>query len=221
MLPWKYPGFLTRILLPEAVFRADPEDNRIYLTYDDGPDPEVTPELLDILAQRDARAVFFVVADNGDWWRDMIAEIASKGHRIALHGLQHKSKYLKSNAALYKELLELASKITGSGGVPASAYRPPFGHIRPDTVYFLKRKGIQTVLWSIIPGDFRRMKTGELYRRAMRSLRPGDILALHDGTRLRPAPTLELTKRLLDEFQRLNWRCECLDLPELNLVDHG
>jgi len=90
MPPWKYTGLLTRILLPEAMFRADTGEMSIFLTYDDGPDPEVTPALLDILAERDAKAVFFVIFNKANWWKDLIREISQQGHRIAFHGMRHR-----------------------------------------------------------------------------------------------------------------------------------
>ncbi len=211
MLPWKYPGFLTRILLPEALFQGNPSDNRIYLTYDDGPDPEVTPILLDLLAEYNARATFFVVANDASWWPDMLQQIDKRGHQIALHGERHRSKYTLSNLKLYTELTELIARISHADIEPMKMYRPPFGHIRPDTVRFLHKRGIHTVLWSNIPGDFRKINGEKLFRRATHNLRPGAILALHDGVKFRPAPVLELTKKLLDTFQERGWSCDALN----------
>jgi len=221
MPPWKYTGLLTRILLPEAMFRADTGEMSIFLTYDDGPDPEVTPALLDILAERDAKAVFFVIFNKANWWKDLIREISQQGHRIALHGMRHRSKYMQSNSSLSSELINLAEQIRAVGSVPSAAYRPPFGHIRPDTVPYLKRRGIQTVLWTNIPGDYSRMNDDKLYNRAVRNLLSGDIIVLHDGTRLRPAPTLELTRRLLDYCQQQDLKCRSLDLPEFPQGKNG
>jgi peptidoglycan/xylan/chitin deacetylase (PgdA/CDA1 family) len=210
MLPWKYPGFLTRILLPEAIFHGDASGNRIYLTFDDGPDPEVTPTLLDFLAKRKAKTTFFVVANENSWWPELLREMGGQGHLIGLHGLKHSSKYAISNQKLWEELTVLMEKISEAGVEPQRMYRPPFGHIRPDTVKFLKNKGISTILWSQIPGDWRQMNIEKLYQRATNRLRPGDIMALHDGSGLRPAPVLELTSRLLDLFDAREWNCETL-----------
>jgi peptidoglycan/xylan/chitin deacetylase (PgdA/CDA1 family) len=212
VLPWRYPGWLTRILLPGAIFRADPSGDRIYLTYDDGPDPEVTPALLDILEQFEARVTFFVLTSKEDWWGDLLREIAGRGHQIALHGAEHRSGYRRPNSKLEGELRDSLGQIQEAGVEAARAYRPPFGHIRPDTVRFLKSRGFQTVLWSKIPGDFRRQDADRLFARAVHRLRPGDIMVLHDGTNLRPPPVLELTRRLLEEFRRRGWRSAPLNL---------
>lgn len=211
MLPWKYPGFLTKALLPGAIFHADPSDNRVYLTYDDGPDPEVTPALLDILAQFEARATFFVLPSEESWWSEILPKIAHGGHRIALHGANHRSGYLRPNSRLAAELYECMEQIQSAGVQAVKAYRPPFGHTRPDTVQYLKRRGFKTVLWSKIPGDFRLENPDKLFSRATHWLCPGDILALHDGTTLRPPPVLNLTRRLLEELRERNWRSDTLD----------
>ncbi|MCX6640997.1 MAG: polysaccharide deacetylase family protein [bacterium] len=216
MKPWKYPGILARILLPGAVFFADPADGAVYLTYDDGPDPEVTPQLLDVLARYRAQATFFVVANSGDWWPELIREIDKGGHRIGLHGLRHESKYLMTNSMLHQQLDSVISMIQAAGVKVTAAYRPPFGHIRPDTILSLRLRGIRTILWSKMPGDYRPDDLQVLFNKAIEGLRNGDVITLHDGTNLRPAPVLELTEELLKFFQQTGKRCSALNLPYLN-----
>jgi peptidoglycan/xylan/chitin deacetylase (PgdA/CDA1 family) len=212
MIPWKYPAFMTRILHPEAIFWADPSRNRVYLTYDDGPDPEITPKLLEVLAEYNARVTFFVINDLSAWWPGLIKTISQKGHAVALHGLEHRGGYLKSNQTLLSELSSLADRIKSAGVEPLNYYRPPFGHIRPDTIRYLSRRGYRTVLWSNIPGDFRVMNQEKLFRRAMKDTLPGSILVLHDGNILHPAPTIDLTRSLLEEFTSRDWQCDSLQL---------
>ncbi|MBU1651038.1 polysaccharide deacetylase family protein [bacterium] len=212
MVPWKYPGILMRIALPGAIFRADAGNNQLYLTFDDGPDPEVTPPLLDLLRDYGVTATFFVVANQADWWLELVRRTAAEGHAIGLHGLKHRSGYGLSNRKLWRELSDLREALKQADVSVLPAYRPPFGHIRPDTVGYLRKRGVSTILWSNIPGDFRPLNTDQLHRKAMRGARPGDILVLHDGTRLRPAPVLELTKRLLDSFHAAGWHCSRLSI---------
>lgn len=202
------------MLLPGAVFHADPSDGRIYLTYDDGPDPEVTPELLRILTDSGALATFFVLPSNEPWWPDLIGRIAAAGHSIGLHGREHRSGYWRTNASLFEGLAHCAERIGEAGAAPLKAYRPPFGHIRPDTVAYLKRRGFTTVLWSNIPGDFRLTDPEVILARSRHSLEPGSIVVLHDGTRLRPAPVLEVTRKLLAEIGRRGWQCTALSFSE-------
>ncbi|HEX7344177.1 MAG TPA: polysaccharide deacetylase family protein [bacterium] len=211
MLPWKYPGLLLRAIYPEAIFRGDPAGGRIYLTFDDGPHPEVTPRLLDVLRNAKARATFFVIHNRTAWWGEILREAASEGHAIALHGLQHRGAYLKSNQALHGELLELEGHLRDLDILPGRLFRPPFGHVRPDSVVYLRRRGIQTVLWTTIPGDYRPAAPLTLFHRAVRELAPGSILALHDGTNLSPAPVLELTRMLLDYISQQGWQAAPLD----------
>jgi len=182
------------------------------LTYDDGPDPEVTPKLLEILRRGKAQATFFVLRRSEAWWAAILGQIAADGHAVALHGLEHRSNYWRTNAALLADLVELENGIRELGIEPLKAFRPPFGRIRPDTVSFLRREGFSTVLWSSIPGDFRPADPDVLFQCAVRNLRPGSICVLHDGTMMRPAPVLELTQRLLEHIERQGWRTAALEL---------
>ncbi len=209
---------MTRLLLPGAIFRADAAQRQVYLTFDDGPDPEVTPKLLDILGAENASATFFVLASEKKWWEELIVQISARGHRVALHGRQHRSALRRGNSVLRSELGQLAGAISRAGAKPLPAFRPPFGNIRPDTVRYLLHHGIATILWTGIPGDFRLQAQDILFRRACQSLQPGSILALHDGTHLRPAPVLELTRRLLRHISDLGWTCAALHEQELNLL---
>jgi peptidoglycan/xylan/chitin deacetylase (PgdA/CDA1 family) len=206
MLLWKYPSLISRSLLSGAIFRSDADGNRIYLTFDDGPHPDVTPRLLDILDEYDAQASFFVVANSESWWDQLIKRISERGHVLGLHGIQHRSGYSLSNVRLWKELESLREAINAAGVTPLPLYRPPFGHVRPDTIQYLKKRGVNTVLWTHIPGDFKDQDSKKLFSRATRGLKPGDIIVMHDGCQLQPAPVLELTRRLLTEFERRNWQ---------------
>ncbi|MFH1861880.1 MAG: polysaccharide deacetylase family protein [bacterium] len=210
MLPWKYPSKLTQWLLPDAIFRLNAADGSIYLTFDDGPDPEVTSELLALLAEYRAKATFFVVYSDEPWWAEQIEQIDSRGHCLALHGMRHRSGYLLPNLRLKAELTELNQRLERAGVKPLPAYRPPFGHIRPDTIRFLKRSGIATVLWTHIPGDFRSVNSERLFERLNGQVQPGDIVVLHDGVKIRPAPVLGLTRLLLEHIRSRGWRTEML-----------
>jgi peptidoglycan/xylan/chitin deacetylase (PgdA/CDA1 family) len=184
----------------------------VYLTYDDGPDPEITPILLDLLDEYQARATFFVLASAEDRWEHLIREIPARGHAVALHGVRHRSGFFRSNRRLLEEIFALREIVEGCGVKVLPAYRPPFGHVRPDTVRYLERRGVRTVLWTCLPGDFQLQDPETLFSRAVRGLSPGDIIALHDGTPLRPAPVIELTRRLLNEFRRRNWQSAMLEM---------
>jgi peptidoglycan/xylan/chitin deacetylase (PgdA/CDA1 family) len=201
---------VVRRLFSRGIGRMGSQGNQIYLTYDDGPHPEVTPRLLEILKEADAKATFFVVASTEPWWGDLIRRIASEGHGLGLHGLSHRSNFLRRNRNLSDDLSRLAEMITKAGAQCANLYRPPYGHVRPDTVRHLHKRGMETVLWSSIPGDYRPVQAQTLLVRALRDLTPGAIYALHDGVSFTPAPVLELTRSLLDEIHRRGWHTASL-----------
>lgn len=172
----------------------------------------MTPRLLEVLRSAGARATFFVVHSRERWWGEILRRAASEGHAIALHGMRHRGAYLKSNPALHDELAELERRMEEQNAAPVRLFRPPFGHVRPDSVAYLRRRGIQTVLWTSIPGDYRPAAPLALFRHAIRDLAPGSIVALHDGTNLRPAPVLELTVMLLDYISQRGWQAAPLEI---------
>lgn len=202
--------------LKSAHFRASANNQRLYLTYDDGPDPEVTPELLSILQHYNAQATFFVVASAELWWGGLLQKIAERGHAVGLHALVHHSHFWCSNASLYRDLQRLHEEIRTTGVEPLKVYRPPYGHVRPDQVRYLQRRGYETILWSNALKDYRPTDPAILFERVKPCLRPGAILDLHDGTPYRPAPTLEVTRRLLEYVKEKNWQTAALDSSSLS-----
>ncbi len=204
-----------RAKLTGGLVRVKAIDRRVFLTYDDGPEPDVTPQILRLLKEYKAGATFFVLPSHAEWWEDLICRIAEEGHTVGLHGMAHESCYWRSNREILADLHRL-ERMIGAAGVPSSKlFRPPYGDVRPDTVRFLRNRGYRTILWSCIPGDFKPLTVEKLFRRAMRGMRSGSILALHDGTKLRPAPVVKLTERLLEALVIGGWKAASLKVEDL------
>jgi peptidoglycan/xylan/chitin deacetylase (PgdA/CDA1 family) len=201
---------LLRTKLTGGMVRVAAADRRVFLTYDDGPEPDVTPQVLKLLKQFEAGATFFVLPSHAEWWEDLIRRIAQEGHTIGLHGMAHESCYWRGNREILEDLLLLEKMIGAAGARCARIFRPPFGDVRPDTVRFLRKRGFGTVLWSCMPGDFKPLPIEKLLHRAVRGMRSGSILALHDGTKLRPAPVVKLTERLLNALTVGGWKAASL-----------
>jgi peptidoglycan/xylan/chitin deacetylase (PgdA/CDA1 family) len=203
---FKYMERFVWLFMPGALYSADPNQNRIYLTFDDGPSPQVTPKVLDILGNFDAKATFFILPSNEDWWGEIMQRIQVEGHLIALHGMHHHSRYRLGNAELLRELAELNDLVVRAGLKPSRLYRPPFGHLRPDTAWTLRRQGYRIVFWSGMAGDYRPDSADVVFQRALGFMRPGAIAVMHDGYRVPPSSILEVLPRLLEVFEQHGWK---------------
>lgn len=153
----------------------------IALTFDDGPNPAVTPQLLDLLEQHHARATFFVI---GKWAMaepGLTREIAARGHLLANHSHTHPRLALCSRERIDEELRRCDDAIEAATGRRSSWIRPPFGYRSPLVARAVRDRGDDgIVMWSASGRDWKSQADGKLIGR-LHAVRGGDIVLLHDG----------------------------------------
>lgn len=162
--------------------RLPPESNTVALTFDDGPHPDTTPRLLDILAEADARATFFVVAERAARFPSLARRIAANGHAVGIHGLRHRTMALFGAAKAEAELTQAANIIENALGAPLLSprlLRPPYGFRSRTLSEAAHRLGFLTVAWSLDGRDYD-PATKSVAARIAASLVPGDIVLLHE-----------------------------------------
>ena len=175
MMFYYRPPDLLRRLFPDLVWRMPAEDNAVYLTFDDGPDPEGTPRLLDLLAEHGIKATFFCVGRQVEKYPAIFERIKKEGHGMGNHTYSHLSGWTTSNKKYFADI-EQADKIIGS-----RLFRPPYGRIRPSRIRVLKKK-YTIVMWDLMTGDFSPRQTPDkISRRVEKYLRPGSVVVGHDG----------------------------------------
>ena len=161
-------------LFPEAIFRIKSREKTAYLTIDDGPDPESTPELFDILDSANVKAVFFCCSEAAEKYPELAHQIKQRGHVIGNHGYYHLNGW-KTSVKKYCDNAEKASQLTSS-----SLFRPPYGRLRISQYNQLKRT-FKIVFWDLMCYDF---DPGFGANRSLQvlkqKLRPGSIIVLHD-----------------------------------------
>lgn len=191
--------FLPRIgfFLP-IVGRGKPGEKGVALTFDDGPDPEVTPLLLDLLDRHAVSATFFVMGERAARHPSIIRDILSRGHAIGNHSYHHfPFLMLKGIRTLRREIESTQSLLAGFGIVPL-AFRPPVGITNPLLWRVLLEQGMYCVNYSCRAIDIGNRRIGRLSEKVLKAVSQGDIIALHDV-----APRHAGTERLMAEFDAL------------------
>ncbi len=158
---------------------------KVALTFDDGPDPEGTPRVLDALDEIGARATFFVLGECARRRPDLVDEISRRGHQLASHGDQHARHLLRSPVWVRRDL-ERARETLGALGHPPRWYRPAYGQATGSTLAVARAMGLQTVLWSAWGREWASADPRDVAGRVSRRLRPGAVVLLHDSDRFGP-----------------------------------
>lgn len=155
-----------------------PEKGKVvYLTFDDGPHPEITPWVIDLLKQYEMKASFFVVGDNARKYPDTLQLIKESGHSIGNHTMHH-IKGWKSTTSDYIEDINLCDKY-----FTTNLFRPPYGQIKLNQIKLLK-KNYQIVMWSILSCDFeQKLNQQKALRGLKESTKNGSIIVFHDSVK--------------------------------------
>lgn len=169
---------------------------RIALTYDDGPHPDVTPRLLDLLAEHGAKATFFVIGDHVESHPELVRRAASEGHTIGAHSMRHPDFAKISTAAAKQDTIEAFDAIERATERRTMLYRPPHGHLTLRTAFMLRRMGAQTWLWDIDSRDWRDTSTVDAIVDQSMLAAAGGVVLMHDTS----DRTLEATRVLLDRL---------------------
>jgi peptidoglycan/xylan/chitin deacetylase (PgdA/CDA1 family) len=152
----------------------------VALTFDDGPHPEGTPAVLDALG--DVRATFFLAGEQVERFPDVAAEVAARGHQIAVHCHRHRVQLRLRERAIRDDIERALAAIGEATGRRPTVHRPPLGIYSPAGLRVTRALGLQPLLWSRWGKDWRRWTTPErIAARATRSLSDGDVILLHDA----------------------------------------
>jgi peptidoglycan/xylan/chitin deacetylase (PgdA/CDA1 family) len=177
----------------------------VALTFDDGPHPVGTPAVLEVLEEAGMKATFFLVGEQVERRPALAAEIAGRGHLVALHGYRHRPQPLLNARVVKDDLVRGAAAIEDATSVRLAWHRPPYGLYSPAGLDAARQRGLRPMLWSRWGKDWRRFTTPErIAARATRDLHPVDVILLHDadfysakGSHARTAEALKLIVREL------------------------
>jgi peptidoglycan/xylan/chitin deacetylase (PgdA/CDA1 family) len=176
----------------------------VYLTFDDGPDDEWTPRILDVLAAYDAKATFFAIGRHAERSAALLRRARQAGHAIGNHGYGHEHPWIVSDARARAEVRQGGDAIAQATGAVPRAYRPAFGRRRAAMFDEARRCGQRVVLWRLSVMDWGPFARAPRIARRVERAQGGDIVLLHDGRNRRNHPEVvtELLPELLHALRR-------------------
>ena len=182
----KTPQIIKR-LFSNQVWDIPNTENKIYLTFDDGPTPEVTEWVLSILKKNNLKATFFCIGNNIEKHPEIFNTIITEGHTIGNHTFNHKKGW-KTKTADYIENVELCkSAICELQSVNCNLFRPPYGKIKPSQSKNLRKLGYKIIMWDVLSADFDPSVSKEkCLENATLKVTSGSSIVFHDSVKAFP-----------------------------------
>lgn len=174
-----HTGFLHRFLFPSMVWRMP--SRKIFLTFDDGPHPIVTPHVLDLLKSQKVRATFFLTGSNIKGNEEIVRRIESEGHSIGIHAYHHRRSLAFSKQRTMDEIQQTLSALSAIVQQRVRLFRPPFGFFSSNTIAAARELDFLLVMWSCLTGDFRKRTNDKVVSAALHGISHGSILVFHDN----------------------------------------
>lgn len=195
--------FFLRLPVKYLTWRLPQKEETVYLTFDDGPIPEVTPWVLEQLKEADIKATFFCIADNVRKYPDIYQQIIEEGHSIGQHTYNHLPAF-KTPEKVYLDNIAKAETLIAS-----KLFRPPHGQIFFSQIFSL-RKRYRIVLWDVLSGDFdQSISPDRCYRNVKKNIRNGSIVVFHDSLKAEKNLRYALPK-IIEDIRRKGIQCRKL-----------
>ena len=166
-IKWVYPSF---------VWQMPGDEKALYLTFDDGPHPTITPIVLDLLFKYNAKATFFCIGDRVKRYPEIMQRIIQEGHAIGNHTQHHVNGWASTDRDYLDQVNQAAEFI------PSKLFRPPYGRIKRSQAGLLQKEGYKVVMWTILSADYdHKLSKEECLSRVVRRIESGDIYLFHDS----------------------------------------
>lgn len=162
-------------LYPSFIWSFPEEKDAVFLTFDDGPRPEVTPWVLDILDEYDAKATFFCIGKNVEQFGELYQEIKRRGHIVANHSYSHVKGWGMDTGSYVRDI------DTASDLIESNLFRPPYARITPTQARVLSER-YKIIMWSVLSRDYNRRLSGrQCANNVLPYITPGAIIVFHDS----------------------------------------
>ena len=199
LLQWVYP---------KLTWHGDRSQKRVFLTFDDGPVPEMTPEILKVLKEYQARATFFCVGDNIRKHPEIFTKIIKEGHAAGNHTYHHLDGW-KTDLNTYLNDVDACTRQMNLNGYQSNLMRPPYGKISRAQIRALSPK-YQIMMWDVLTGDFdQTLNPDQCLNKTLKAVRNGSVIVLHDNPKAAER-TFFVLPRLLEFLDKNKMECSLL-----------
>jgi len=194
----KTPQIIQR-LFPNLLWRFPSKEKVLYLTFDDGPIPEVTPWVLDTLQQFDAKATFFCVGDNVQKHPKIFERLLSEKHSVGNHTFHHLDGWKNKKDVYLSDIKKCAKSLN------SNLFRPPYGRLKPQQASVIQ-KDYKIVLWDVLSGDFDpKLSKEKCLENVLTYAKEGSIIVFHDSLKAEEKLRYVLP-RVLKHYQKLEFQ---------------
>jgi peptidoglycan-N-acetylglucosamine deacetylase len=194
------PPLLIKALFRSLVWNIKTKDLVLFLTFDDGPIPEVTPDVLEILKRYNAKATFFCIGENIKKHPEIFQQVIQDGHAVGNHTYNHLNGW-KTKKEEYLENIKKCREVLNLKQQSSNLFRPPYGRITPFQ-YSIINKQYSIIMWDVLSEDWKKELTPEdCFQKVKRNAKPGSITVFHDSLKAteRMKPALEKTLKYFSE----------------------
>lgn len=201
IIPARIPRMITWFF-PSRVWRIPTTQKKLFISFDDGPHPTITPMVLDMLAANGAKASFFCIGDRVKRYPEIYQRILDEGHAVGNHTFHHLNGWKTSNDD-YATDVEWAAEV-----IDSRLYRPPYGRMKSSQASAISDKGFKTIMWTVLSGDYDASLSPEkCAQRVVGNIKPGFIHLFHDSEKAEQNMIHALAK-LLDASKTKGFQCE-------------
>jgi peptidoglycan-N-acetylglucosamine deacetylase len=188
---------------------------QVALTYDDGPNDPHTLKLLEVLAQHNVQATFFMIGRYVQQRPDIAQAVAQAGHVIGNHTFTHPLLTFKSASQTRGELVDCRKALQDAIGEHSNLFRPPFGGRRPATLRIARQLGLESIMWNVTGYDWNAPPAAVIEKKVVRQIRGGDVILLHDGGHRAlgadRSQTVIATENLIRQYRDQGWKFVTVD----------
>lgn len=188
-------------VLPQVVFQGSSSKPEIALTFDDGPNPTATQQVLDILKHYHVHATFFCIGENVRDYPALVSQEQADGHIVGNHTWNHPDLTTVSVPVIQQQLTDTSAVLKNAAGVTPTLFRPPYGAINKTVQQQANQQHLQPVLWSIDTQDWSMPGTGAIVHAVLDHAGNGDIVLMHDGGGNR-TQTIEALPQIIEGLQQ-------------------
>lgn len=195
-------------LYRKRTWKVNTTDKIIYLTFDDGPHPSITPFVLELLEKFNAKATFFCIGDNVKKYPDVYKRIIDEGHAVGNHTMHHLNGWKTDDTAYLNDIAE------AKNWIDSRLFRPPYGKITgfQQSQLCLPRFNLHTVMWTVLSGDFdNNIDKEQCLINVFRNTGPGSVVVFHDSEKAKEKMEFALPQ-VLDYFSKRGFRFEKITL---------